>query len=99
MRGAIAKVDGPALVPQQLAGYVQQGIRNQHHARQLVQADLREVIAYWAGMQPGDVSEIQKRFFFTFGVDTMTPLAYGKPEANKLRQRIQQHIGDKICQN
>ena len=96
MRGAIARVDGPALVPQHLEGYQQQGVRNAHHARQLSQLDLREVIAYWAGMQQGDVSEIQKRFFFTFGVDTMTPVAYGKPDANKLRQRIQQYIGDHL---
>jgi superfamily II DNA or RNA helicase len=96
MRGAIARIDGPALVPQHLEGYKQQGVRNAHHARQLAQTDLREVIAYWAGMQPGDVSEIQKKFFFTFGVDTMTPLAYGKPDANLLRQRIQQYIGDHI---
>lgn len=96
MRGAIDRVDGAARVPQHLEPYMQQGVRNHHHARQQTQQELRDVIAYWAGMQPGDVSEIQKRFFFTFGVDTMTPLAYGKADANKLRQRVQHHIGDHI---
>jgi superfamily II DNA or RNA helicase len=86
--GQKEKVDGPCYVPVHLvgtpAGYA---IRNKHAARQEAQAELR------AAMQivlPPTLDErvANRRFFHTYGVDTISAQGLGSPEAQELRQRI-----------
>lgn len=65
--------------------------RNQQH--QAAHRELVDVMAWWAG-QTGltDVREIQRLFWFTFGVDMLTPQAYSRPDMERFIERVEQKL-------
>ena len=66
-----------------------------HEARAKAQQELVDAMALWGGWQTllgRSVSEGQRRFFFTFGVDVATAQTLGRPEAEALTERIRQHL-------
>lgn len=70
------------------------GIRNRHAEKMEAQKELRECIAYWAGIQK-DIynrtdSESYRRFYFTYGIDTMTALTLNRADAQKLAAQIRE---------
>lgn len=91
MRGEISRIDGPAYPPAGASHIVAAAVNNRHYERQLAQAKLRQTIAWWAGYQQylkRPDSESHKRFFYIFGVDTMTAQALGTADANALTDKI-----------
>ena len=66
-------------------------LRNKHAARQEAQGDLRRAMAL---VMPPALEErvANRKFFHTFGVDTLTAQTLGSAEADKLRQRILEKV-------
>lgn len=96
LRGDVAKVDGPALIPRDANQIVAASIKKNHRERQDAQATLRACIQWWAGMHHGmghNDSECYRIFFFRFGIDVLTASALGRPEAMELAHRISEDIG------
>ncbi len=92
MRQEQAKIDGPARVPQGLAGPAKSAIRRVHHERQEAQAELRRTMALWGGWRAHvgrQPEEIQREFFHTYGRDVLSAQILGTLEANELRERIE----------
>ena len=59
------------------------------------QRDLRTAMAHWAGIYHGqgeDDRKIAKRFYLTFGVDTMSAQALKSKEARELTDRVAERI-------
>lgn len=88
---AKGKVDGPCLLPQNIAPEVAGAIKRNHRVRQETQAALRSAMALT--MPPLlDERVAARRFFHTFGIDTLTAHTLGSAEADQLRQRIIQKV-------
>ena len=101
MRGEIARVDeDPVLLAQRMrAGgappIVVASANKNHRARTEAQRLLRDRIAWWAAwynMKGQSDSEIQRRFWFTFGTDVMTAQTLGRNEAIALSLVVDQQI-------
>lgn len=91
LRGEIARVDGDAYIPRGAAPPVAMAIRKRHHERRDAQQDLRNTIAWWAGLehsQGRSESESYRRFFHKFGVDVANAQTLGAREAGELAQRV-----------
>lgn len=92
LRGEVQRVDGPPVVPYGATSAAQQGAFNQHHARQAAQLKMRHALALWSGywrqMHGRDDSEIQRLFFHAFGLDVMSAMAVGRPQAEALTEKI-----------
>ena len=98
MRGDVARVDmDPELYRLELIKKRAPLIGQMRHVkghmeRQTVQANLRSVMAWWAGWQHSqgriDERENQRRFFYTFGIDVLAALTLGPSDANTLAERI-----------
>lgn len=90
--GQKEKVDGPCYVPQGLGPIVARAIQKSHRSRQEAQVDLRSVMGLTL---PPNVDERinNRKFFHTFGVDTLTAQGLGYADAHELRQRILQKVG------
>jgi DNA repair protein RadD len=85
------RVDGPCYVPNDVAPYVKQSIRNKHAERQQTQQQLRTAMNL---VMPPTLDDrvAHRRFFHTFGIDTLSAQALGSSEAEELRQRIIQRV-------
>jgi superfamily II DNA or RNA helicase len=71
------------------AGYIRN--LNSHSDRQEAQAALRSIMAIWGGVQTAagySDPEIQRLFFFRFGVDVMTAQTLDAADARDLQGRI-----------
>lgn len=91
MFGEIENVNGPCVVPYSAQPAVKQAVRNMHANRQHAQQRLRALMGLLA--PPGvDPRVSAKKFFLTYGVDTLTAQALGSTDADKLRQRIIERI-------
>jgi superfamily II DNA or RNA helicase len=95
MRGEIARIDGNFYPPQGLPFPAQVAAKNRHYERQLAQKDLRNSIAWWAGveqLQGRTETESYRRFYFKFGIDIASAQALGKPDATDLMLRINEQL-------
>lgn len=97
LRGAVAEVDldADAYCRQLLLRNAPAISMNQHlrrHAeRQEAQAALRWAMAQWGGLRKAeglDDRQMQRLFFHTFGVDTLTAQSLGTAEARALTERL-----------
>lgn len=91
LRGEITRIDGEFHPPHGLDWAAQMGARKRHVERRDAQRDLRNSIAWWAGLdahQGRSESESYRRFYFKFGVDVATCQTLGAREAAELRDRI-----------
>jgi len=91
LRGQIAKVDGDAVVPYGAAPEVVGAVRRRHWERREAQSQLRNAIAWWAGLETAQgrgESESYRRFYFKFGVDAGTAQTLGAREAGELAERV-----------
>ncbi len=100
MRGDVNRVDEPAeklqkrLDKSDMPAHIVPTVIRNHNARQTSQLQLRELIAWWAGHQPGLLPEKQKRFFYEFGLNTLEAQSLGVRKADDLRARINKSIDD-----
>ncbi len=92
MRNDVARIDGEPMVPRNADHATVRSIINKWKARQTAQTDLRNTIASWAGKwkhgHNESDSEIQRRFFLTFGVDVLSAQSLGTRDAESLNERI-----------
>jgi superfamily II DNA or RNA helicase len=91
LRGEIARIDNPAVIPRGADNVVAQSIRKRHAERQDAQATLRAAWQLWQGWQlhqgRGE-REGYQRFWFKFGTDVATAHALGVKDAADLEARI-----------
>jgi superfamily II DNA or RNA helicase len=91
LRGDIARIDGDAIIPYGAAPDVAGAVRRRHFERREAQADLRNSIAWWAGLEAAQgrgESESYRRFFYKFGVDVANAQTLGAREAGELSCRV-----------
>ena len=91
LRGDIARIDGEPAVPYGAPPEVVGAIRKRHWERRQNQQSLRNMIAWWAGLenaQGHNESESYRRFFFKFGTDVATCQTLGAREAQELTEKI-----------
>jgi hypothetical protein len=98
LRGAVDVINLPAeayratLAAKHVPEIGQLALVKRHHVRQLEQVELRNAMDLWAGQRHAagrTDSEIQREFWFTFGLDVMSALALGPADATALRGRIE----------
>jgi DNA repair protein RadD len=94
MRGEVDRIHGPLRVPRNMEGPAVLATQRRWRERQEAQRNLVEAMALWSGQwhhgHGESDSEIQRRFFLTFGVDVLTAQTLGTPDAMKLQQRIEE---------
>lgn len=94
LRGEVDRVSAPwTATPSNI---IEAGMRKQHNARRDAQTELRETLALYGGWRTGEgdtLSQSQRRFYLTFGVDVMTAQTLGAREALDLNTRV----GDMIA--
>jgi len=93
MRNEVARVDGQPRVPRDATHATTRSIINKWKARQDAQTELRKSIALWAGNRKHGYgesdSEIQRRFYLTFGTDVLTAQSLGTKDAVQLTERFE----------
>lgn len=92
LRGAI---DQPIKLPFGATPAIEGALKKHYRARQQAQTELREIIAYWAGVYKakGETDSMRyRRFYLTFGVDVMTAQALETKEANILTNQIKEGL-------
>lgn len=95
LHGQIKRVDGPAIMPLGASPVVEASIKKRWRERQEAQHNLREAIKLWAGVwrdKGATDSESYRRFFIIFGMDVLTAMTLGKPEANEMEKQIRERI-------
>lgn len=97
LRGEIEKVDMSVedkrneLIAKHVPIIGQMAGIKRHKELQASQSTLREQMAWWGGLRTSQGmsdSEIQRRFYFRFGIDVMSAKALGRKEAEELTERI-----------
>lgn len=64
-----------------------------HRRNKYRRAVLKELMAWWAGMQPGrPLDEIHRRFYYRFGIDMATALTLKAKDTDSLLMRIQNNF-------
>ena len=94
MRGEIARVDAP---DNELHWPVNRAAANNaithHRARQAAQTALRDSMSWWFGHHAGmSVSEMQRRFYFGFGIDVGSAQTLNTKDAGKLTIEVNKAI-------
>jgi superfamily II DNA or RNA helicase len=95
LRGDIERIDGDFHAPYGLDIAAQRGARTNWMNRQEAQRELRNKIAYWAGLDAHrgyKESESYRRFFFRYGIDVANAQILGAREAEELSARIQTEL-------
>lgn len=87
----IKRIGSAPRIPYGVSGIIASSIIKKHHARQEAQLQLQEAIAEWAGVwhAAGESdAEILRRFWYQFGIDTLSAQTLSRGEALKLIDRI-----------
>lgn len=91
MRGEIERVKGEVVIPYGASPEVVGAVRKRHWERQQAQEALRNVIAWWAGLENAQgrgESESYRRFYHYFGTDVASCQTLGAREATELAERV-----------
>lgn len=91
LRGKVAHIDGDPTIPWGATPIVEGAVRKNHRLRQQAQADLRNSIAWWAGLQDNKgltESESYRLFYFKFGIDVAGAQTLGAKDAVTLADKI-----------
>jgi DNA repair protein RadD len=91
LRGEISRIDGDATIPYGAAPEVVGAVRKRHWERREAQGQLRNVIAWWAGLEHAQgrgESESYRRFYHRFGIDVANAQTLGTREAAELAERV-----------
>ncbi len=102
LRGEVARIDESPealrarMVHAGASQHVAHSAARSHRQRQAAQATLRRLLAVWGGLQVSrgrSDSEARKRFFFRYGIDTLSACALGRPDAEKLSCALLHDLG------
>lgn len=91
LRGERDKIDGKAAIPYGATNAIKGACERRHWEKQQAQYDLRNAIAWWAGLQSSQgrsESESYRRFYFKFGIDVANAQILKKQEADELAARV-----------
>ncbi len=91
----VAKIDAPPMLPVSAGPVAVASQKKNHLMRQIAQATLRPAIALWAGWKKHkgmDDSEIQRLFWYSFGIDVLNAQALNATEAAELEQRVRNQL-------
>lgn len=91
LRGEVARIDGDPVIPWGANPIVEGAVRKNHRLRQNAQGELRNAMAWWAGLQDAQgrsESERYRLFYFKFGIDSETAKALSSKGAMDLRDKI-----------
>lgn len=92
MRLEQALIDGPApKAPPGADRIVTLAIHKRHNERFDTQQEMRRAMGVWCNwqhLQGRDPAEVRRRFWYRFGVDTLSAQALGTREAEALREQI-----------
>ena len=91
LRGEIARIDGDPVIPYGAAPEVVGAVKRRHWERREAQVALRNVIAWWAGLETAQgrgESESYRRFYHKFGVDVANAQTLNAREAAELAERV-----------
>jgi len=91
LRGEIERIDNSPVIPYGASAEVVGAVKRRHWERQQGQKSLRNVIAWWAGLQHAQgrgESESYRRFYLRFGTDIATAQALNARDAGELAERV-----------
>lgn len=91
LRGDVGRIDGDFYAPLGLEGPGLFAARAHHMKRQQAQQQMRNSIAWWAGVEHARghaESESYRRFYFRFGIDVANAQTLGAREAAELATKI-----------
>lgn len=91
LRGEVARVNGPLIVPEFADAGMRRGMLRNHHDRYRAQQSLQHAMKVWGGWQDylqRPIREAQKLFYFRFGIDVMSAQALNATDATALEVRI-----------
>lgn len=91
MRIEQARIDGPAVIPAGADRIVMLSVHKRHNERFDAQQEMRRAMGVWCNwqyLQGRDPAEVRRRFWYRFGVDTVSAQALGTREAETLREQI-----------
>lgn len=91
LRGDISRIDNEPKIPWNASPEIAGAVRKRHWERRESQHSLRNMIAWWAGLQSAQgisESESYRRFYFKFGVDVANAQTLSAREAGELANRI-----------
>lgn len=94
LRGQITRSES-LLIPRGASHAIVGHLRKIHAERTVEQGLLRAQIAIYGGYQTSlgrSVSEAQRRFYFTFGIDVATAQTLNRSDAEELRGRIERKL-------
>lgn len=95
LRGEIARIDGDPVIPWGATPIVEGAVRKNHRLRQNAQGELRNAMAWWAGLQDAQgrsESESYRLFYFKFGIDVAGAQTLGSREAMELTEKINREL-------
>lgn len=95
LRGEVARIDGDPVIPWGANPIVEGAVRKNHRLRQNAQGELRNTLAWWAGLQDAQgrsESESYRLFYFKFGIDVAGSMALGSREAMELTEKINREL-------
>lgn len=96
LRGEVAWIAGAAQVPPHLDGRAALGAVKQWNARRDVQAQLGAVIDRWAGhwqaTRGESVRALYRRFYLTFGMDTLTAMSGTAKEQRTMMGKVMEDM-------
>lgn len=85
------EIDKPLVLPYGATPEIAGAVKKRHHEKQQAQAALREAMAQWGGARVAEgmsLSQAQRRFYITYGIDVASAQALGRADADTLRERI-----------
>lgn len=86
------EIDKPLVLPYGATPEIAGAVKKRHHEKQQAQAALRDAMAQWGGVQVArglDLSQAQRLFYITYGIDVASAQALGRAEAEALRLRVE----------
>lgn len=88
------QIDAPPTFPYSAGPEIIGALKKRHKERTEAQVKLREAMARWAGRHTQNtdaesISELQRRFFHTFGLDVASAQMLNRTEAESLIERIE----------
>ncbi len=95
LRGDWLRVDAPVEIPLGMPSAGHKAFVRAHHDRYTAQLAMRKRAALWGGYwlkQGLDDREIQRKFFYTFGIDVLTAQAMSAQDAAQLQEKIDRDL-------
>jgi DNA repair protein RadD len=92
LRGEVQRIAGDACIPPHLDGRAAAGAKRQWDARREAQGDLSEEINKWAWyyhiVHKESIRTCYRRFYLTFGMDTLTAMSGSAKEQRIILERV-----------